>query len=154
MKKSAWKWWLLAALALVMVYVWYDAFQMMSPANTPIKLQEQAAVPPSGRKVDSGLAYQAPKVNPFQQPSANQTAAQQQNRPRVPEPPPQLSEVFRLTGILRRDRQSQAVVTFADSSVVLMTGDSLGAWQLLEISDRSVLFGQGKFRDTLWLYEN
>ncbi len=153
MKKSSWKWWLVAILAVVMIYVWYDAFKMMSPEATPLRFVEPSALPRSGRRAANGPEYQPPKTNPFQQPAANPNASQQPGRSRPPEPPPKLDDKYRITGILRRDRQSQVVVTKQDSSIVLSVGDSLGTWRLLEIADRSALFGQGKQRDTLWLYE-
>jgi hypothetical protein len=153
MKKSSWKWWLLALLALVMSYVWYNAFQMMSPEYVPIKVVEPPTTHQPKAHSASSPEYQPPKTNPFQQPTVSPAVSPQSGRPRSPEPPPKLGSRYRITGILRRDRQSQVVLTFQDSSIVLSVGDSLGTWHLLEIGDRSALFGQGKLRDTLWLYE-
>jgi len=154
MKKSAWKWWLLALLAAVMIYVWYDAFQMMSPASAPIRVIQPAASPRTRSNTGSGPEYQPPKTNPFQQPASAATPSPQSVRPRPPELPPKLDDKYRITGILRRDRQSQVILSGQDSSIVLSVGDSLGSWKLMEIDDRSALFSQGKHRDTLWLYEN
>jgi hypothetical protein len=152
MKKSTWKWWLLAVLALIMIYVWYDGLQMMSSESVPARIIAPAAKTQADRRTSTDIQYQPPRTNPFQQPTPK-TAAVPSDQPRVPQPPPQIGSQYRITGILGRERQSQVVVTFGDSSLVLSEGDSLGTWRLLNISDRSAVFGQGKNRDTLWLYD-
>jgi len=150
-KKSKWKWWLLAGLVLVLTYVWYDAFQMMSPESDAYRVTSPTAASPSTSPGAPQLEYEPPQTNPFKQPTATPQAAQP-TRAQQPPAPAQLDPGYQLTGILRRDRQSQAVVTLRDSSTVLSLGDSLGVWELLDITAQAAVFSHDKNRDTLWLY--
>lgn len=156
MKKDTWKWWLLGALALVMAYVWYNAFQTMSPEeSSAYRVRTPAATTEQEEHVRTGVAYESPKVNPFQQPVAAAKPTAQTARGKATPPKlvqPRLEPHYRLTGIIDRDSRSQAVITFRDSSVVVSVGDSLAGWQLLRTSQNSALFGHEKERDTLWLY--
>jgi hypothetical protein len=130
-----------------MIYVWYDGLQMMSSESVPAKIIAPAAKPQADRRTSSDIRYQPPRTNPFQQPVARTAAPSGQ--PRAPQPPPQIGNQYRITGILGRERQSQVVVTFGDSSLVLSEGDSLGTWRLLNISDVPPSSARQN-RDTLW----
>jgi len=154
MKSRSWKWWFLGALAVVMSYVWYDAFHMMNPETPGIKIT--APKIPKNTEIANAstqLRYEPPKTNPFLRPSSTQTQPGQLSRAnRPPEILLDLSQQYRLIGLLSRERQSQAVIGFGDSSVVISPGDSLGVWQLLQIQPNAAIFGHDKKRDTLWLY--
>ena len=153
MKVAAWKKWLLGILAVIMVYIWYDAFQMMYPETTGLRVTMPKDSQAASVSSIEQLQYRPPKVNPFRKPSMTQS--QQAKSPQLnetPEPVAVFNEQYRLIGVLRRDSQSQAVVTVDDSSLVLSIGDSLDNWQLQQIAENSVVFNHGKNQDTLWLY--
>jgi len=154
MKSRSWKWWLLGALVVVMSYVWYDALHMMNPETPGIKITAPK-IPKKNETTNSStqLRYEPPKTNPFLRPSSTPTQPNQLSRSnREPAVLPDLGQQYRLIGLLSRERQSQAVIGFGDSSVVISPGDSLGVWQLLQIQPNAAIFGHDKKRDTLWLY--
>ena len=152
MKKLSWKWWLLGALVIVMGWVWYNGFQTMYPETPGMKV----TAPMASKKMDVSSAgqmlYKQPKTNPFLRPSLTTANANQSAKRNINEALPALKQHYRLTGLLNQQRQSQAVIGFGDSSVVISPGDSLGIWQLLQIQPNAAIFGHDKKRDTLWLY--
>lgn len=151
MKKLSWRWWLLGALVIVMVWVWYNGFQTICPEAPGMKV----TAPMTPRKVEVSpagqLRYEPTRTNPFLRPGTAQ--ADQSGRPNnAREALPGLKQQYRLIGLLNQQRQSQAVIGFGDSSVVISPGDSLGVWQLLQILPNAAIFGHDKKHDTLWLY--
>ncbi len=153
MKSVHWKWWLLGVLAVVMIFIWYDAFDTMYPESTELQLTTPSRRRSAGGSTGERLEYQAPKVNPFKRPTA---APAQPTQPRRqaqrPEQIPELNSQYRLTGILGGSTQSQAVIALGERSSVLSIGDSLDTWELRQITARLAVFEHGKSQDTLFLY--
>lgn len=153
MKTVHWKWWLLGALAVVMIFIWYDAFDTIYPESAELQLTTLSRRQSAGHRTGKRLEYHPPKVNPFKRPTAAPAQPTQQRRqaPR-PEPIPELNSQYRLTGILGGSAQSQAVVALGERSSVLSIGDSLDTWELRQITARLAVFKHGKNQDTLYLY--
>lgn len=153
MKTVHWKWWFLGVLALVMIFIWNNAFETMYPESSGLQLTTPSVTRVTDRHPGERLQYQPPKVNPFKRPTATPAQPTQQRRPaQRPEPIPELNSQYRLAGILGGSDQSQAVITLGERSQVLSIGDSLDTWELRQITARLAVFKHSKHQDTLWLY--
>ena len=155
MKTAAWKKVLLLVLIIVLIYIWWGAFQVMYPDSSDfarVRVSEAPQTPEAA--ASAGLLYQEPKTNPFFRPSQKPVEDQ---RPSPPRPQPHLvlslSPSHRLIGVLALPEQPQAVISSEGGSSVFSLGDSLGDWQLIRIVDNYVVFKHEIQRDTLWLYE-
>ncbi len=156
MKSSTLKKILLAALVVVAGYVWWGNLTQFYGGQTYESYD-------SGREsttnnVDNKraqLAYKPPKINPFRRfPSQNKVAPPTNTRRRSEPPPvpvPALSTQYTLSGILSKQDRPQAVVRCPGNiSTVVTVGDSLGNWEVIVVSERSLICQQGKTHDTLW----
>ncbi len=148
---------LLGALLVVMVYIWWDAFQVIAPSTSAYQVVPLSASREVRVRDHQPLEYLPPLVNPFKQfrdTAQGQASPQPARQRRQPQQTPKLSDQYQLTGILQRGKASQAVLVAPNgSSAVLSLKDSLQTWELAKITDNIALFQHEHEKDTLRLYE-
>ncbi len=154
MKSARNKWILLGILMVVLIYIWWDAFQMMSPESAGFQIRQSGEAVASDKSNGQQLDYEPPKVNPFKRSENKPKEIKPLTQtPKQPEPETRLDPQYSLIGVLREGPSSQAVIAgAAGSSTVLSIGESLDVWSLTEINDQYAVFEHDKQRDTLWLY--
>ncbi|MDH3936427.1 MAG: hypothetical protein OEV68_03735 [candidate division Zixibacteria bacterium] len=143
----------LGLLAALLIYIWWGNIRTLSRSG---ESHDDSRVIPDEQttgEISEPLAYRTVKVNPFRRPVASgDEAAQARGRPPEETPPPKLSEVARLTGVVEKGSLSQAVIMTEDAQTfVLSLDDSLVYWCLREVAPTFAVFKQGKYHDTLWL---
>ena len=99
------------------------------------------------------LPYFPPKVNPFLKGRLPARTNGQMSAPSVPPPqPPKLRDLARLTGVLERGKESQAVLRLSDGrSQVASLKDTVAGWILVSVGKEQAVFKQNKKLDTLRL---
>ena len=154
MKSSHVKKAILTLLAMVLIYIWWGNIRTFHRSSDSYSASpaEQDYAGSTGESVRR-LVYRGVKVNPFRRPiNTPEGAAKPPTKPVVEKPPPMLSEVARLTGLVEKGLLSQAVITTRDSQTfVLSLQDTLVYWSLDEVTPIFAVFRQGKYYDTLWL---
>lgn len=145
---------ILALLSVLLIYIWWGnvrTFHRSSDSYSASPFEQDTA----GKTEQSvqPLAYRGVKVNPFRRTiDTPDRAAKPPAKPTEEKPPPMLSEVAHLTGLVEKGVLSQAVITTRDSQTfVLSLQDTLVYWSLNEVTPTFAVFRQGKYYDTLWL---
>lgn len=143
---------LLAVLLIVAGYIWWGNIQFFTQSDASSMMEPDGGSEISTEPVAATVvpAWEPPRVNPFQRITYSTAPP---DRPRAPAPPkPELPPEYGLTGFLQRGNQSQAVIRIGQGgSTVLSIGDSLGAWQLVNVIDQAAILLNEKTYDTLRL---
>ena len=154
MNRNNAKKWLLGILLLVMIYIWWDAFNDMGDDSpTAFTIRQNANTAVSHSRPGSGPVYKPARINPFHKgPKAEDPDKKPTHAP-AKRMPPKVSDNYQLVGILEKSSQSQAVMRGNDGRTHhVAAGDSLSNWILLSLHKNLCIFGNGEYRDTTWLY--
>ena len=144
---------ILGLLAILLIYIWWGNIQTIYRSSESYSTNQVTSDTTPIAKSSQQLSYMGVKVNPFYRPNNTpDKAAKPRTKPVEKKPPPKLSEVARLTGIVEKGTLSQAVIMTNDTQTfVLSLQDTLVYWYLNEVEPTFAVFKQGKFYDTLWL---
>ena len=144
---------ILGLLATLMIYVWWGNVQTFRQTSESYSASQVTSDAAPMDKSSMQLPYRGVKLNPFYRPiNTPDRAAKPRAKPIEEKPPPKLSEVARLTGLVEKGILSQAVIMTKDSQTfVLSLEDTLVYWYLDEVAPTYAVFKQGKYHDTLWL---
>jgi hypothetical protein len=141
----------LAALTLVLIYIWWGNLKMFTGHT---EQDEMGTIDPPQHRSDPTpkrqYDYQSPKANPFLRTVKAAIPLGRQSAPPKPTVP-FVHETHQLSGVLHQKRRSQAILLAQGASRIVEAGDTVSHWRVESIGDSLVTFSQGKRRDTLRL---
>lgn len=146
---------ILILLVVIAGYIWIRNLSHYQSGTSSLApdMQKDTSLAHSNRK-KIVIVYRPPKVNPFKRADIQASSAVrgQPQLPKVPPIPEKPSTRLTLTGLIGRPPLSQGIFQDrAGVTVIKGMGDSLGTWQLIQISSDKAIFSLGRYRDTLLL---
>ena len=152
--KQKYKYIILSLLFILLIYIWWGNINQFTSTETYYNINSL------DKKIDSkkpnqelSNTFNAPKINPFKKPNYGVTVNSKNKnvQSKKEEKVPKLSNKYLLKGFIWDNEQPQVIIKQNTNTFILSLKDSLELWELISLTDSSVIFRHDKEKDTLLL---